>query len=303
MPSRAATERETPLLFFHPFIQSVHEFDNIPTFLFRLHAPGTVGTTTTTEVTSPAYNGGDTGKKRGLFQKPPAEAAELLNAHLWWQPRHEGECNLMSWSSSLLFLLQYGLHRHSKDHDRPGLSDVHLLTLDTRQFPKGTFIQDLEAIKAFGGYMYSEDHQNLRNLQNLRMSEYYFGEYLSQGRLDISERCSQTSMKQLIDMGLFKLCPMLAENSQWNLWAKRVVLIRKGFADEAEATDKTSVRTAITMAQMCFGADFALPLAVMLLSLKNRKIDDWAVLDGVRSMFTGELEDATPVFCRQLTPG
>ena len=290
LPARAVTERETPLLFFpSPFSQSVHEsFDNIPTFLFRLHAPRTVGTTTTTEVTSPACNGGDTGKMRDLFRKPSADAAEGLNAHLWWQTWHEDKCNLMSWSSSLLFLLQYGLYRHVKDHNRPALSNVHLLVLDTRQFPKGTFIQDLEAIKAFSGHTGSE-RQNLTNLLELRMSEYYFGEYLSQGRLDISDRCSQTSMRQLIDMGLFKLCPMLAENSQWDLWPKRVLFIRKGFANEVEATDKTSVRTAIIMAQVCFKADFALPLAVMLLSLKNRKIDDGAILDGVRSMFTGEL--------------
>ena len=34
----------------------------------------------------------------------------------------------------------------------PCLSDMYLLVIDNRQFPKGTFIKDLEAIKEFKRY-------------------------------------------------------------------------------------------------------------------------------------------------------
>jgi hypothetical protein len=207
----------------------------------------------------------------------------------------KGECNLVSWSSSLLFVLQYGLYRQHQDEQggkETNLSQIHLLVIDTRQFPKGTFIQDLKAIEAF------RDHNiELKNFENLRLQAalgvYYFGEYLSQGRLDISGRCSQTSMQQLVDREhLYELCPML-RSSDRNQWAKAVVMIRSVFGgpEAAQVTDKKDVRIAIAMAQACFGSKFALPLAAMLLSLRPRKPDDETILDGFCSMFSGELQD------------
>ena len=50
---------------------------------------------------------------------------------------HETRCNLMSWTSSLLFALQYGLYRHQTDCDEVGLLQVLLFVLDTRDFQEG----------------------------------------------------------------------------------------------------------------------------------------------------------------------
>ena len=169
----------------------------------------------------------------------------------------------MSWSSSLLFLLQYGLYRHMQDHDKPQFSDIHLLILDTCQFPRGTFIRDLEVIEKF-----EEDSADLAALRTWRLSDKYFGEYLTQGQLNVNGKCSQTSMQQLIDMGLFELCPMLGITSQWSTWVTAVLKIRSNFDKPTIVTDKKSVRTAITMSQACFGGRWTLPIAVTLLSLQ-----------------------------------
>ena len=81
--------------------------------------------------------------------------------------RTEQRCNLMSWTSSLLFALQYGLYRHSMDRGEPQLEEISLFIIDTRCFPEGTFVQDLEIMKVFETY-----HDGLKNFGKLRGGEY-----------------------------------------------------------------------------------------------------------------------------------
>lgn len=263
----STTNREVLIFSPSPRQRSKFTFDNIPTYLFRLYAPRTGGTTTTTEVTSPAW--GHVGNyKKDLFRLPPEEAASRLNAHLRWVAMQEDRRNLMSWSSSLLFVLQYGLYRDRTDHDKPSLSEIHLLMLDTRQFPKGTFLRDLEAIDEF-----QKHSADLAGIKTWRMSDKYFGEYLTQGRLNVDGQCSQTSMQQLIDMGLFTLCPALGITGEWIKWAIPVLNTRKDFDGPAIPIDGENVRSAITMARACLGNRLALPFAVMLLSLQHRQHD------------------------------
>jgi hypothetical protein len=265
-------------------------FDNIPRYLFRLYAPNTAGTTSISNVTSPAWNCGKIEKKRDIFRLPSNEAADLLCKHLNWDTPHQSECNLMSWTSSLLFAVHYAVYRHGHDRqnfDHPELSKIFLLVADTRGFPKGTFVKDLKVIEAFKDYS-----TGLNQMHKLRAtSQYYFGEYLTQGHLDIKERCSQTSIQQMIDLGLFDLYPGLGDKKYWDKWAKSVVAQRSVFQEPRSdaPTEHSDVRKAITIAQGCFGDRWALPVAAMLLSLKPRQQDDPAILNGFRAMFTGEL--------------
>ncbi|KAI0383665.1 hypothetical protein F5Y04DRAFT_269929 [Hypomontagnella monticulosa] len=260
-------------------------FDNIPTYLFRLHAPLTFGKPTTTEVASPACRLAK-GMTGDLFQYLEGEAAELLSDHLLWEKSNPLKRNLTSWSSSLLVVLEYGLYRFNTDHDKPGFDKIYILMLDTRGFPRGTFIQDLDAIKTIR--QYRPGMKRLEMLYGWRTLDEYFGEYLNQGRLNVDGKCSQTSMKQLIDGGLFQLCPALKREGRRNAWARRVMTIRNEFKSPAESTTKENVRTAIVIAQACFGGRWALPLATMLLSLCHRQYDSDAILEGFYSMFTDD---------------
>jgi hypothetical protein len=195
-----------------------------------------------------------------------------------------------------LFLLQYALFRQNTERDKIGLSRMRLLVLDTRQFPKGTFIRDLEAIGAFSGY-----NKRLGGLKTLRKGECYFGEYLSQGYLDVAGNCEEISIQELVNRDhLYELCPMLRKSDRGK-WVHEVVKIRNAFGkrETAQPTDIREIRIAISMAQGFVGSRFALPIAAKLLSLRQRKPDDKAILDGFCSMFSGELQDC-PVKWRWL---
>ncbi|KAF5590051.1 hypothetical protein FPANT_6143 [Fusarium pseudoanthophilum] len=191
----------------------------------------------------------------------------------------------MSWSSSLLFLLHYGLLRQTQDYDpKPKPSEIRLIMIDTRDFPKQTFLRDLDALNYYHDY-----NQGLKKLKGLRQMQYYFGEYLTQGHLDIREKCVQMTMQQLIDGGLFTVIfPALDKpNNNWADWAKPVCKLRLGIR-ESHVVDQKQIRSAIFMAQGCVGTRFLVPFALMLLGLRSRQSDNAAIANAFHSLFTDE---------------
>jgi len=206
-------------------------------------------------------------------------------------PSHESECNLISWTSSLLFALQYGLYRHRGCKDKPDLSQIFLLILDTREFPKGTFIKDIEIMEVFAQSEFIQQ-KTLEDFLQFRKSDrgYYFGEYLTQGDLCIQGRCVQTSMQRIIDVGLFELQPELGDESKWDKWADRVVSLRKQLevSQNPPSATHAEVRKAIVIAEACFGNFWVVPVAAMLLALKHRKKNDPVIVDGFAAMFTAK---------------
>jgi hypothetical protein len=216
-----------------------------------------------------------------LFQFPAKKAANLLLNHLLWQRGAEDGCNLMSWTSSLLFALQYALYRHRKDGD--DLRHITLIIIDTSLFPQGTFIQDMEVMKLF-----EHADTRLQKFVEYRETEYYFGEYLTQGPLNIQGRCVFASVQQMIDLGLFTLQPGLAEEEQWRCWPKRVLDYRQLFSGRKQvATTKGDVSTALDIARHCFGGPWTVPGAIMLLSLQPRYRDDSVISEGFKAQFSG----------------
>ena len=266
--------------------------NDVPRYLFRVYAPRTAGQTTDSYVTPPASTCGRAEKTRDIFRLPPAEAATRLNEHLRWSPSHEPKCNLMSWTSSLLFALQHGLRRHNTDHDKPELSQISLLILNTRGFPIGTFIKDMEIMEVFAPYADIKKMKNLDDFFQFRTSDrgFYFGEYLTQGRIDIRGKCIVTNIQKLIDAGLFELRSELKDDSRWGEWANRVVDLRKVFkaSQNTPTATHTEVRKAITIAGACFGNDWDIPVAIMLLALKRRQRKDPVIINGFAAMFAGK---------------
>lgn len=245
----------------------VESLQYIPRYLFRVFDSNSPGTTTLTRVSSPAF---DRTSQPGadLYRNPSRpQAAAQLNAHLRWRCPH-GHCNLMSWTSSLLFALQYTLYRHQTSHQKLDLSEIRILVIDTQEFDEGTFARDLGAIEAFRHHDTSQDRENLQSLHAIRDSgRYYFGEYLSQGKLTIDPtRAKIVTMGDLIDRGLFEICPELGDESFWNLWAKRVNVLRRALSPVQEADVETVMNVA-----SAFG-DFEIPVALMLFSMSPDSI-------------------------------
>jgi hypothetical protein len=199
----------------------------------------------------------------------------------------------MSWTSSLLFALQYCLYRHRALDDKPDLSQVFLLIVDTHGFPKGTFIKDIEIMEVFAQYSDISHKKSLKNLLELRKGDagFYFGEYLTQGDLNIQGRCIQTNMQRMIDVGLFDLKPELRDESMWDQWPKRVLSLREPLKASQDAPSATHAefRKAITIAEACFGDCWVVPVATMLLALKHHKKEDPVIVDGFAAMFASEL--------------
>ncbi|PSN73985.1 hypothetical protein BS50DRAFT_480103, partial [Corynespora cassiicola Philippines] len=109
--------------------------------------------------------------------------------HLWWHREHVRNCNLMSWTSSLIFALQFCLYQINCLNNPPDSSDIKLLIVDTRSIPTGSFIKDIEAINCFSEqtqeYLPNKTHSLSRLSRMRKGGNYYCGEYLTQGCLDI----------------------------------------------------------------------------------------------------------------------
>lgn len=289
----------------HPSYDSITSSSSsalVPRYLFRLHTPSSKGETTTRHVASAAAASPRRPRssiaraaRRDIFAAEPSWAADALANHLLW--RSNGPLthhNLVSWSSSLLVVLQHGLRRAQSSRGVPDLERVRLLVVDTRELPHGAFISDLRLMAAFAPHS-----QDLADLHRLRTTAthggevFYFGEYLSQGYLRVEGCARETSLQRMVDCHLFKLCPGLADRSGWSRWAKRVMELRRAYdvaggRPQLVDTGVRDVRRAVVLASSCFGDDYALVIAAMVLALLPRDVAvGGPVITGLRNMFTG----------------
>lgn len=185
--------------------------DNLPRYLFRVVSPLSDGRTDATWVRSQAACDNTGSSKRDIFSNlhndELARVARTLNLHLRWWPKDRLEDNFVSWTSSLLFAIQYIYYRHQDSRDGSSLEDIDLYVIDTTQFPVGTFLRDLDLIKAFRA---SDTHpkgkgKDLKDLLARRKKpDCYFGEYLSQGSLKIEGKCQRISAATILDHGLLR---------------------------------------------------------------------------------------------------
>lgn len=257
--------------------------ERIPRFLFRVASPLSDGETSETWVRSEAAvtrNGRNLLPLKDIFDNLDSEkrtvVARTLNQHLrWWPKDRDLEDNFMSWTSSLLFALQFISYRHLSSRDGSSLEEIKLYVIDTTLFPRGTFIRDLGLICAFRAF---DDHppgKDLNGLWDLRvnMGSYYFGEYLSQGSLRIENKCQVVSAQALTDeKRLSRLQPLFKEMRP--KWANEVRRLRQIIWPDI---DEISLRTlsevthdqvkAVDEIANLFGHGWRFPMAVYFAGL------------------------------------
>ncbi|KAF7118913.1 hypothetical protein CNMCM5793_008549 [Aspergillus hiratsukae] len=270
----------------NPFLQvNTRHFarESRPRYLFLVHAPRSAGESSACSVRSPAALYDLPEQTHDIFALDRFDAAKSLRDHLYW--KCDERCNLVTWTTSLLFALHSGLHRHRKDDDDHEFEKIFLLMIDTCDFPERTLIKDLGAVNAV----------NTHGLQQIGYwegyltprSEYSFGVYLSQGALDIEGRCVQVSFQTLIDLGLFELFPPLAAEAEWVKWVRWVIELREPFyRQEISISTADEVRIAVQLARDGFGGRWTFPAAAMLLALKPRANNDQAILEGFKAGFS-----------------
>lgn len=161
-----------------------------------------------------------------------------------------------------------------------------LFILDTSGLPEGTFIKDLDILDAFKG-----ESADLRNFLHMRRRQdtkrYYFGEYVTQGQIQIDGKCASVSLQQMLNSGLFQLHPVPGNKDGWDSLANRVLELRRG-STALVPTTPSDVRKAITIAQSCFGDRWVVPLSAMLLAIKPGSQDNAKIAAAYSAMFAGE---------------
>ncbi|KAH4954731.1 hypothetical protein HBI38_218640 [Parastagonospora nodorum] len=182
----------------------------------------------------------------------------------------EGDDNFVSWTSSPTFALVYMFHLHANSRDKSEFVDIQFCITDTTCLPRGIFLQDLDLIRA-----YSPFDAELIEVEKLRTQKqggrFYFGEYLSQGALQIEGKCDIVSASALIGQGLFDLQPILKEFARWPKsfkppWAYPVLNLRDDIYRKAVRTSIADVLKAVTSIKQLFGSRWRLPVAINLVA-------------------------------------
>ena len=126
--------------------------------------------------------------RKDLLSLPKHEAADMLHTHLTKKcSGGQASDNLMSWTSSLLFAIQYAIWRRSQFGCHP--ADIKICAVDTRKFPRGQFARDMWLLQAYRATAVKLDGDIERFFRfRLEDERYHNGEYLSQGSVDHASR-------------------------------------------------------------------------------------------------------------------
>ncbi|KAF7676126.1 hypothetical protein GT037_005631 [Alternaria burnsii] len=232
-----------PTLFYPPLSPNSQalKIEDAPTYLFRTFVEASPGPNDDSVITSAASRVELPGNGRiDLLQLERTVAADCLETHL-----HKGlfdvftNDNLMSWTSSLLFAIQYAIYRGQW----PSPGDIKICVVDTREFPQGQFAQDLWLFEAIESTTLPQGPARKFFEFRQETPDFYNGEYLSQGTVNIANRSCITSLKSLKDAGLSELYPEF---------------------DDPEGT--------LHIARKCFDSFAPVDVAAVLLTFKLRKI-------------------------------
>ncbi|KAF5645098.1 hypothetical protein F52700_2298 [Fusarium sp. NRRL 52700] len=250
---------------------------HMPTFLFRAYDVNSAGRNDKDCIASRLSQTDEANRHRiDIFSTDYQKASEMLHHHLnrglssTWETN-----NLVSWSSSLLFVIQYANWRFCNPWSgQPG--DICICAVDTSKFPRGQFARDKWLLNYFKDAQFSDPESSFRDFRFNR-TEYDNGEYLSQGVLHIEKRSCTLSLGRLINAGLWNLYPkfnikdMQSDPDMRTKWTNYVKALRW----EWQSTDKTTrgdVQCALEIAQKCFPGFDEDDMALLLLSFRERKL-------------------------------
>lgn len=276
------------------FSETVCPVGDMPHYLFRVFDHTSTSKSNEHMVASQASICEAVGNRTDLLSLDKQAAVKMLYKHLKWftfdDPKAPG--NLTSWTSSLLYAIQYAIYRCHKDALDP--SDVNICVVDTTKFPRGQFARDAHLISELMSDTTGMSHISKFFRFRLENKRYYNGEFLSQGLVRHTGRSCTVSLDRLIQTGLYDLYPELDDAEGKKTWALRVLELRaRWFTEQHTTVDE--FRTAIRIARGCFSAAFMKEMAIMLLSFKNRKVMLQMTSDGESQSYEEETRDPVEV--------
>jgi hypothetical protein len=260
-----------PTLFYPPasFNTQSLNFDAVPQYLFRTFDEASSGRNDESVIASIASIVGPESSRIDLLALEKHRAAELLHMHLTKECfGGEESDNLMSWTSSLLFAIQYAVWRRRSRRCHP--SDIKICAVDTKIFPQGQFARDTWLFKAYKSTA-KQDNPAQKFFQfRLEDERFYNGEYLSQGAVNHTNRSCVVSLEHLIQAGLFQLYPEFEDAKGSEQWAYRVLELRQHWSAEQGMTD-WEIQLALRVGRNCFSQFAPFDIASILLTFKNRR--------------------------------
>ncbi|TEY44646.1 hypothetical protein BOTCAL_0349g00120 [Botryotinia calthae] len=267
-----------PTLFYPPANHEVklHVLRNedTPRYLFRTFDTDSWAKSNNSVVASIAseYNRYDS--RIDLLSLSALKATNLMYKHLCgkypyiWNP----EDNLVSWTSSLLFAIQYAIW---KNHflGRPA-AEIQICAVDTRRFPRGQFAPDTWLLQAYRNTA-AEVGGDTKEFFRFRLEDerYQNGEFLSQGSVHHENRSCVVSLKNLQESGLYNLYPEFVEKEGKHKWTNRVLQLRGRWSKE-QLTNAQEVNFAEIVAKSCFHAFETADIMLILLTFKARKMKE-----------------------------
>ncbi|KAG5811715.1 hypothetical protein H9Q74_013479 [Fusarium xylarioides] len=249
----------------------------MPLYLFRTYDKYSMGLNTDKVIASLLSQRDEASRhKVDILSMDRQEASEMLHHHLNKGRFSTFETrNIVSWSSSLMFVIQYANYRFCNPGFGPP-GEIHICALDTSKFPRGQFARDKWLLNWFSSARFSDEEMRFRNLRFNR-PEFNNGEYLSQGKLDIEGRSCTLSVQGLVNAGLWDLYPDFnvddaeATDPVRKDWAKYVEYLRQEWL-VTRTTTQAEVRCALNIAQECFTDFDQDDTALLLLCFRERKL-------------------------------
>lgn len=182
----------------------------------------------------------------------------MIENHLLWG-REPTE--FISWTSSLLWALQYAVRKRAKWNEK----NISICVLDIQQAPMQLSIYPVPKLLCVYGIP-------------SRTREYYQAEYLAHSVVEVSGRClSAIPFKALISGGLFELLPELDDKVGRVLLAKRVTQLRSAYFTHP---CKISPKELLVVKRLAagFGSNWILPISLAFLSVRLRERNDDGIL-------------------------
>ncbi|KAL5430181.1 hypothetical protein PMIN06_012591 [Paraphaeosphaeria minitans] len=228
-----------PTLFYPPasFNEQYLRFDVVPQCLFRTFDDASSGRNDENVIASIAsISGSHESSRTDLLALEKDSAAELIHMHLTKDCfGGEKSDDLMSWTSSLLFAVQYAVWRLQCRKCHPSV--IKICAVDTREFPPGQFARDTWLLEAYKSTAERDDPAQQFFKFRIRDERFYNGEYLSQGVVNHTNRSCVVSLDHLIQTGLFQLYPEFEDAEGSQKWTKRVHELRQKWSQEYRTTD------------------------------------------------------------------
>lgn len=193
----------------------------------------------------------------------------MIEHHLLWSRK---PTEFISWTSSLLWALQYAVRKQANWKDQ----NIGICVLDIQQASVQLSIYPVPILLS------------VYDIPS-RGRDHYHAEYLAHSMVKVSGRSlSVIAFKDLIGDGLFELLPELDDKIGRVLLAKRVTQLRSAYFTHPCKVSSRELQVVKRLAAG-FGSDWILPMSLAFLSLRLRERKDEGFLRVITPLaYSGE---------------